>query len=340
MIYPDRLKKEATIGVTATSGGCDGEKDLTKLEYAISNLAKEGYKVVLTDNVKKCEKLVSSSGEQRTKEFYDLWCDENIDMIIAASGGEFLMEVLPHLNRYHLEDKNAKWVQGFSDTSVLNYYITTKYDIATIHGANFGAYGRKQIHPSYLKSFEVASCEKEIIEESYEMYEAHPIHWQEGMEFEMPRPDTKVEYKNLYGENEVKVSGRIIGGCMDALRTLVGTSYDYTKSFCDRHKEGIIWYLENCEMSVTDIYRTLWQMREAGWFDNAKAILIGRTMSSEAVHEFTYKDALHSAFDSLNIPVIYDIDVGHTALQWAIINGSKATFEYKKGKGKITQTKI
>ena len=188
-----------------------------------------------------------------------------------------------------------------------------------------------------MRSIEIISSREESRQESYEMYEAIPRHWLEGQEFELPNLDTKVEYKSLYGEENIKIQGRLIGGCMDVLKTLLGTPYDYTKKFCEQFEEGMIWYLENCEMSVTDLYRALWQMREAGWFKNANGVLIGRTRSKEAVDDFTYEDALHSAFDELKNPVIYDIDVGHVDLQWTMINGSMAEFGYERGKGIIRQ---
>ena len=80
-------------------------------------------------------------------------------------------------------------------------------------------------------------------------------------------------------------------------------------------------------------------MREAGWFKNANGILIGRTRAKESMKDFSYEDVLHSAFDVLSIPVIYDIDVGHVELQWTMINGAFANFEYAKEKGKIKMKK-
>lgn len=340
MIFPEILRKGDTIGITATSSGLTNEIDIKKLENAKRNLNSIGYKIIETDNVRKSEKLVSSNGEERAKEFYDLYTDQNVKYIIAASGGEFLMEMLPYLDKYQLNEKNPKWVQGFSDTSLLLYYLTTKYNIATVHGSNLGGYGRKAIHSSYMKSIEIISSKEESVQESYEMYESIPTHWQKGKEFELPNLDTKVEYKNLYSNEKVMMKGRLIGGCMDVLKTLLGTPYDYTKKFCHQFDEGMIWYLENCEMSVTDMYRTLWQKREAGWFENANGILIGRTRSKETISDFSYEDALHSVFDNLNVPVIYDIDVGHIDLQWTMINGSFAEFIYEEGRGKINMKMI
>lgn len=336
MIFPEPLRKGDIIGVTATSGGISKEKDIQKVENGIKNLGDLGYKVIETPNVRMEEKkFVSSSGEERAKEFFELYSNDDVKYIVSASGGEFLMEMLPYLDSYSLKEKKPKWVQGFSDTSLLLFYLTTKYNIATVHGTNFGGYGRKEIHFSYMNSINMISSKAESVQESFEKYEAEPIYWQDGMEFELPRPDTKVIYKNLYGDDAVSFSGRLIGGCADVLRSIIGTPYDYVNTFCSGFDSGMIWYLENCEMSVADFYRTLWQMREAGWFKNANGILIGRTRAKESMKDFSYEDVLHSAFDVLSIPVIYDVDVGHVELQWTMINGAFANFEYAKEKGKI-----
>ena len=63
----------------------------------------------------------------------------------------------------------------------------------------------------------------------------------------------------------------------------------------------MIWYLENCEMNLGDMYRTLWQMRESGWFENANGVLIGRTRSKEAIHDFTYEDVKNDIMEFCKI---------------------------------------
>lgn len=97
----------------------------------------------------------------------------------------------------------------------------------------------------------------------------------------------------------------------------------------------MVWFLENCEMPITDLYRSLWQMKNAGWFENTKAFLIGRTRANSPIGEFTYEDVLHSVFDDMSVKVIYDVDFGHVAPQWTMINGSLAKFYFKDGKGKM-----
>lgn len=338
MLFPSKIKKGDLIGVTATSGGISKEKDNIQIDNAIKNLKEIGYNVLETKNVRMKEnKFVSSSGEERAKEFFELYSNENVKYIVAASGGEFLMEMLPYLEKYDLKNKNPKWVQGFSDTSLLLYYLTTKYNFATVHSSNFGSYGLKEITPSAMNAIKILSEENKNVQMSSEFYEASPIRWQEGKEFELPVLDTPNVYKKLYENQSDKFSGTMLGGCVDVLRTIIGTNYDYTEKFCTEHSEGIIWCIENCEMSLPDFYRCLWQMKEAKWFDNANGVLIGRTMANTNANDLSYEDVLHYIFDDLNVPVVYDIDVGHTEPRWTIINGAEGEFEFFDGKGRLLQ---
>lgn len=336
MIYSSKLELNDFIGVTATSGGLDDESSLNKLESAIRNFKEKGYQIVETSNVRKCDKLVSSSGKKRAEEFLELWKDEKVKYIILARGGEFLMEMLPFIDKEEVRKAMPKWVQGFSDSSLLLFYLTTNYGVATIQGNNFSAYGMRDLDKSLLKSLEFVQNPSEVlVQENFEKYETYSINREEGKELEPFNLTEEVVYKNLYGNDEEMFEGRLIGGCIDVLKVIIGTQFDNTRNFCTQFDEGMIWYLENCEMSVCDLYRSLWQMKNAGWFENAKAFLIGRTRANNPIGEFTYEDVLHNVFDDMNVKVIYDVDFGHVQPQWTMVNGSYAKFEYKDGKGRM-----
>ena len=64
---------------------------------------------------------------------------------------------------------------------------------------------------------------------------------------------------------------------MDCLVNLLGTQFDYVNQFNEKYKEdGIIWFLECCDLNVMGIRRAMWQMKNAGWFQHVKGFLIGR----------------------------------------------------------------
>ena len=327
MIYPKFLQQNDTIAITAPSDGITKEFDKIRLDLACKKLNSLGYKTIKTENVEKSSKLVSSSPQDRAEQFMNLWSDDNIAMILAVSGGEFLMDMLPYLDIDAIKSSTPKWVQGYSDISLLNFYLTTNFNIATVTFVNAKSFGMNPWHKSLENNIEILKG-NEVIQESFDMYQGQ---WTEdvvGQEDAGFNLTDKVEYKNLYGKPQDKFEGRIIGGCIDVIKTLLGTKLDNAKNFVNSFDEGVIWCIENCEMSITDLYRALWQMKQAGWFDNMNGVLIGRTFSQLDIKDFTYLDVLHKIFDDMNVPVVYDIDFGHLAPQWTIVNGSYAEFEY------------
>ena len=331
--YPEILRNGDLIGITATSDGAN----LEKIDYAISNLKNCGYKIVETENVRKSEKLVSSDGETRAEEFLSLLNNENVKHIIAARGGEFLIDMIPYLHDHKEEiNKNIKWIQGFSDTSLLLFYITTNYNIATLHAENLGEFAMSPYFKSIEDTLKIVSTELEFKQESYEkcMYKEA-----EGAPNFRYIFDSDVKYKNLY-ENEYEMfEGRLIGGCIDCLVQLAGTKFDNTCNFCNEFEEGMIWYIDNCELSAPSFYRALFNLKMNGWFKNANGFVIGRTHIKDNNLDFTLKDAIFKALGDLKVPVIYDADIGHVPPQWPLINGAYAKFEYFSGKGKILQIK-
>ena len=336
MIYPALLKKGDYIGVTAPSMGVIDEYDILRLENAYKNLKELGYSCIETKNVRSNEKFVSSPAETRAKEFEELWQNENISLIISASGGEFLMEMLPYINSEVIKNSSPKWVQGYSDTSLLLYYLTTNFNIATVHSVNAKSYGMEKPYESVMNTLDILNSGNKSIQNSFELYEKDRLPDNEYLAgYNLTE---KVEYKHLYGKEKDTIKGRLIGGCIDVISILLGTKLDNTKNFIKQFDEGMLWYLDNCELSLMSFYRTVWQMKQNGWFTNAKGILVGRTAINKQVWDLSYEETLHKAFDDLDIPVIYDIDVGHLAPQWTMINGSIAEFNYDNGKGSIVQS--
>ena len=339
VVYPNRISDHLKIGVTAMSSGLNDERGMIKLKNAINNFTNKGFEIVETSNVRKGAKLVSDSAEKRANEFLELWQNDNIPYIIVACGGEFLMETLPYLhqNKEIFLNSKAKWVQGFSDVSLLNFYLTTNYNFATIHANSFSSYAMIPWDKSLETPVDfVMNFTDELIQTNFKFYEKERDRTP-GAECNPYNLTEKVEYKNLYKDKCIKFEGRLIGGCMDVLKVLLGTPMDNTKEFCNSFDEGMIWYLENCEMSVTDLKRTLWQMKMAGWFKNSKGFIIGRTNVKNTIDDFSYEDALHDVLDDLKVPVIYDADFGHVAPQWTMVNGAFAEFLFENGMAELKQ---
>lgn len=336
--YPEKLELGDVIGLTAPSQSAN----LEKIDKAILNLENLGFKIKETNNVRNEEKyFVSSDGKTRANEFISLWQDKEVKHIISVRGGEFLFDMIPYLHEYSdllRTTSQVKYVQGYSDTSLLNFYLTTNYNMATMHTENLNDFWMKKLEKTQINVIDILKKNyknNEFIQESFEKYQLNE--YEEG-NYEGYNLTEKVEYKLIGSKKEsFNVSGRIIGGCIDVLTQLLGTKFDNTKEFCSQFKEGMIWYLDSCELSFCELYRRLYQMRLAGWFDNVNCILFGRTFVKEVVGDFTLEIALNKALGDLEIPVIYDVDIGHVPPQLVMINGTFGTFKFNNKKGKLIQ---
>ncbi|MCC8051983.1 MAG: LD-carboxypeptidase [Clostridiales bacterium] len=118
--------------------------------------------------------------------------------------------------------------------------------------------------------------------------------------------------------------GRLLGGCMDCLVNLLGTCYDRTGDFLEKYKEdGIIWFLEACDLNVFGIRRAMWQMEHAGWFQYVKGFLIGRPLSGlDPMMNLDRYQAVLDVAGRKGVPVVMDVDLGHRPPMMPVITGS------------------
>ncbi|MBP1948570.1 S66 family peptidase [Virgibacillus litoralis] len=334
MITYPTLKNNATIGVTAPSSGV--EQELHEMfKQACNRMEEKGYQIECGETLWTQVKAKSAPAEKRAAEFNKMIQDESIDMIIPPWGGELLMEILHKLDFNAIP---AKWILGYSDTSVLLLAITLKTGIATAHGTNLvdlrGEYSDNTT--AMWEAVLTANDGESIIQHSSEKY-------QKEWDHENPSPHvfhlTEETVWKTISDEDVLVKGRLLGGCIDVIRHLIGTSYGNVLDFQKNTISGepILWYFENCDMPTTDLKRTLIQMKLAGWFDNCTGIMFGRSSANHPVEGYQVQDVYREFESELGIPIIYDIDCGHVPPQMTFINGAYAKVKVDNGKGSVEQ---
>ncbi len=325
------LNEKSRIGVTAPSSGLRNSIDVCRFQNAKMELEKRGYRVIETKNVWTEEKGVSSRKEERAHQVEELLKNPEVSLILTLRGGDFLVEMLSCLD-FEILRQNPKWIQGYSDSTGLLFIATTMLDIATIYGPNFLGFG---MHPWYQDLENNVEIWKGNLlpQHSYKMYEKESLERVTGLEgYHL---DTKVEWKSLF-QNSCEIEGRLIGGCFDILVELVGTRFDSVKEFIERYKEdGIIWYLDNCDLTSEGVIRGLWHLKEAGWFQHTKGILFGRSKTNDSVYEISFEEALRRSLEELEVPVLWDLDFGHLPPSMTLINGAMAKVTYQNKKGTI-----
>lgn len=314
MIYPKSLKVGDTIKIISPSNGVKAKK-IEVLNQAEKFLQDYGFHVIEDPYVRNSNKGVSSTARNRALELNKAICDKDVQALIACSGGDYLIQILDLISYKNILN-NLKWIQGQSDITPLLFYITTNYDIATIYSFNAKTFGNYNI-PKRMLDNDIKIWMGDIptqIEYDVKIDEEKKLQPWECM----------TDFK--------PIEGRIIGGCLDSLKDIIGTKYDKTKKFINKYQEdGIVWYFDIAEMTNEDILRTMWQLKKLGWFQKCNGILFGRIENEITYTNTTLKEAIKYNLEDLKIPILINVDIGHTDPVFTIVNGSIVKID-KKGK--------
>ncbi|HAM79648.1 S66 family peptidase [Ornithinibacillus bavariensis] len=335
MIRYPYLSEGGIIGITAPSSGVEPElHDLVK--QSIHRMESMGFQTIVGDTVWTQKKAKSAPAQVRAYELNALLQNDKVDLIFPPWGGELLIELIEYID---YSEVKPKWIMGYSDTSVLLLALTLKTGIATAHGVNLmDLRGEKSDETTAMwRNVLATKSDESILQQSSFLYQKawqhdNPSPWV----FHLTEP---TEWKSVpRGISPIK--GRLLGGCVDVIRHLIGTPYGDVTAFQQHYiaNEPILWYFENCELSTTDLRRSLVQMKLAGWFDNCSGILFGRSVANQTIEGYEIEDVYKDLSNELGIPVVYDIDCGHVPPQITFINGAFAEVEKRDGSWNVLQT--
>lgn len=331
MRYPDFLKENGTIGFVAPAFGCQTEPYFSAFQNAQKKWKTMGYKLDLGPNCYAGEGIgISNTPEKCAQELMEYYCSSDNDCLISCGGGELMCEVLSHMDFEKIKAAKPKWYMGYSDNTNMTYLLATLCDTASIYGPGAAAFGMEPWHTSLQDAMglltgrirEVSGYdkwEKESLKSEENPLE--PYHLTESRKLKSYLGKSQIEFTK-----EMEFQGRLLGGCMDCLVNLLGTRFDKTTDFLEKNKEdGIIWFLEACDLNVFSIRRAMWQMEEAGWFQYVKGFLIGRPLcfGQEMMGLDAYQ-AILAVAGSKNVPVIMDVDLGHLPPMMPLVVGSLA----------------
>lgn len=337
--FPAPLQPGDRIGVSSPSSGVPADL-LPRLDFCVRHLQEQGYEVQLGACMDGAG-ITSAAATTRAAELTAMLIDPAIRAVVPPWGGELAVELLPHLDLEALRDVEPTWVIGYSDLSTLLLPLTTVAGIATLHGYNLMdtpySVPAPLAHWLEVVTLPTGGTITQGPSSSHRASGFDP--WQDDPTFTERTLDTPGTWSLLdSGHGDVRVAGRLIGGCIETVSILAGTRYGDLAAFVDEHApEGLIVYVEASEDGAIDIARHLWRMRLAGWFDRVNAVLVGRTAAPDAPG-FPQRDAVRSALGDLDLPVVLDVDCGHVPPHLSLVNGALAELTMTASTTTLTQT--
>ena len=325
MRYPNFLNKNKNILLVAPSFGCTTEPYESRLKKAFEVFKDMGLNPTYGVNAFNSIGIRSNTSQLCAKEIVDGFKSEN-QLLMSVGGGFMQNEILDFINFKELKTLEPKWFLGYSDNTNLTFTLTTLCDIASIYGYNAPEFGTYDLHESHHDLISLLRGDK-LVFEGYPQYELEGLKSEENPYLGLNLTEEKVITK--YPNKELSFEGRLLGGCIDCLTYLVGTPYDKVKEFNEKYQEdGIIWFLEACDLEAWNLRLALLQMKRAGWFNSAKGFVFGRSMKIDnTFFDLNMHSAITEVLSDLNVPIVLDADFGHLKPQIPMISGAYAKID-------------
>lgn len=350
MKYPVFLPEGGRIGFPAPSFGCSIEPYRSAFDHAQEVLRSLGHGTIPGPNAYLGEGIgISNTPEKCGEELTKMYLSDETDALISCGGGELMCEILDYVDFAAIRQAPPKWYMGYSDNTNMVFLLATLCDTAAIYGPCAPTFGMEPWHQAVRDAYDLLRGKK-LDNKGYPLFELeslkdedHPlipynlteqkkIRAFSGMKECKPvAADAKSKKDTLHDQKDLVFEGRLIGGCLDCLVNLAGTCYDKVKEFNERYADdGIIWFMESCDLNVMSIRRAVWELDHAGWFSHVKGFLIGRPCCYG--QELMGLDQYHAVVDLLgkyNVPILMDLDIGHLPPMMPLIVGSMTKVSYE-----------
>lgn len=320
MIIPKKLQPGDEIRIVAPSRSASILSE-QGIEQAKTRLEELGLVVSFGKHIFERDLQHSASIENRLDDLHEAFLDPNVKGILTAIGGFNSNELLPYLD-YECIQQNPKIFCGYSDITALATAITAKTGLITYSGPHFSSFHMKQ-----LQDYQTEYFKKCLMQSS--SYQIEPsLAWSDDAWF-LDQDKRNLESTKWKVYTEGQTSGLLFGGNLCTLNLLQGTSY--MPNF-----KNAIFFLEDDEMTIPETFaRDLTSLLQSAGQINGLAI--GRFQRESKMTE----EHLLFLFAKLpflkSIPVLYDVDFGHTQPIFTFPFGGRIELNSKEDQIKMIQ---
>lgn len=330
--FPRPLRPGDRIGVTSPSAGVGGAA-AARIEFCVDWLRGRGFDVVVGECMGG-DGVTSAPAPARAAELTRMLADPDIHCVVPPWGGETAIDLVDLLGWDELAAAEPTWLVGFSDLSTLLLPLTTRLGWATLHGDNL-ADTPYAVPDGLLHWLDLVGGPGPFVQRDSGVV----TDW---VRFEDDPRATEWTHVGtgrweVEGGGALDVGGRLVGGCIETIGHLAGTPYGDVRGWAEGLDEPTVVYLEACEDVATDICRHLHGMRLAGWFDRAAAVLVGSTRAPDHP-DLTQREAVLDALGRLDLPIVWDLEIGHVPPHLPLVNGALARVVVDGERREVTQT--
>ncbi|WP_266080895.1 S66 peptidase family protein [Haladaptatus caseinilyticus] len=325
--YPPPLHPGSRVAVIATSHAPPREA----LSRGIDRLESFGLDVELFETATRDTDWLRSHPKERARDVNRAFADEAIDGVVAAMGGNREIQIVDTIDESILRD-NPKRFYGSSDNTHLHLLLNRLGWVSFYGGQLFPDISvDPEMHPYTHRNIERAmtrtpfgecTAASEWTDEYYDFETQASREW---------FPSSGWYWHNTTGKT---VHGTLLGGCFEMLESQLMMSEDVFPHVLD---SGDILAIETSGETPThaEVERFFTVLGERGTIGDLGGLLVGRpeTPKGSLTKRNTYRREQRRSIKHVcdeyaeDLPIVFDLDFGHTAPILPLPLGSNVTVD-------------
>ncbi|CAH1058946.1 S66 family peptidase [Paenibacillus pseudetheri] len=269
-------------------------------KIAKEQLQKLGFRISFSVNSFEKDDFVSSSIESRVEDLHEAFLDPNVKGILTTIGGFNSNQLLRFID-YSIIAGHPKRLCGYSDITALSNAIYAKTGLVTYSGPHFSSFAMLHDNEYTTEYF------RKLMMDNKEIVVKPSKHWSDDEWYRDQENRVFIRNEGPFIINDGEAKGTIIGGNLCTLNLLQGTEY------MPSLKNSILFLEDDYESSPATFDRDLQSLIHQPDFQHVKGLVIGRFQQGSRMTKNLLIKIITSKEELSDIPVIADVDFGHTS---------------------------
>lgn len=298
ILHPPKLKPGDTIGIVGPASPMMTERLTNGIQY----LQNRGFQIKLGEHIHDVHGYLAGRDDDRVRDLNQMFLDDEVAAIFCTRGGYGAPRILPGVD-YEAIRRRPKILVGYSDITALQLAMFKKTGLVTFSGPMVAVEMGKGIDP---------------------ITEAH--FWKVLTE---PITGSQMRVKSTSGFclRPGKARGRLLGGCLSLIASLLGTPFlpDF---------RGAILFLEDVGEEPYRIDRMLAQLKLAGILNEVNGIVFGQfpeCVPRSSAPSLNLSEVIAEMTADLRVPILIDFPYGHIDEKYTLPIGVEAALDADAG---------
>lgn len=301
IIKPPRLRKGDLIGLIAPASPPSSQE---KIDKGVRYLEQLGYNVKIGPHIRAQHGYLAGTDKERARDINEMLVDRNVKALFALRGGYGTPRLLDRVN-YRAMRATPKILVGYSDLTALQLAFLRKTGVVMFSGPMVGVEMWDAFDPYTEEHFwRVVTSTKRI-----------------GKLANPPEEPVQLHHPG-------KTSGRLLGGNLSLLVSLLGTPYLPAL-------RSALLVLEDVDEAPHRVDRMFAQLRLAGVLKNIAGLLLGRftdcVPTDPTKPHLTTEQVLQEIIENSSCPVLTNLQYGHIPKKLTLPMGIPASMDSRRG---------